>query len=96
MKKLLFLATGLITLASCSENDFVGDEAVVKSQQEEGMITFSTSSQNITRADKVGADAAGLLNNKFVFAGIKGGQATPFVFDQYTAQYVRTATTGNT
>ncbi len=88
MKKLLFLATSLITLASCSENDFIGDEAVVKSQQEEGMITFSTSSQNITRADKVGADAAGLLNNKFVFAGIKGGQATPFVFDQYTAQYV--------
>jgi len=88
MKKLLFLATGLITLASCSENDFVGDEAVVKSQQEEGMITFSTSSQNITRADKEGADAADLLNNNFVFAGIKGQQATSFVFNQYTAKYV--------
>lgn len=91
MKKLLFLATGLITLASCSENDFIGDEAVVKSQQEEGMITFSTSSQNITRADKVGAEAAKALNNNFVVGGFKGvaSVATTTVFDNYNVNYVQ-------
>ena len=91
MKKLLFLATGLITLASCSENDFVGDEAVVKSQQEEGMITFSTSSQNITRADKVGAEAAEALNKNFVVGGFKGAKsvATTTVFDNYNVEYTQ-------
>ena len=89
MKKLLFLATGLITLASCSENDFVGDEAVVKSQQEEGMITFSTSSQNITRADDhVGADAAEKLNKHFVVGGYKrNGSTMTLVFDNYNVQW---------
>jgi len=91
MKKLLFLATGLITLASCSENDFVGDEAVVKSQQEEGMITFSTSSQNITRAEKTGEDAAKVLNKNFVVEGVKwnGNDTRVTVFDNYNVNYVK-------
>ena len=96
MKKLLFLATGLITLASCSENDFVGDEAVVKSQQEEGMITFSTATPAITRADYTGAKAAEKLNNQFVVGGFKGetSVATGLVFDNYNVEY--TANTAET
>lgn len=91
MKKLLFLATGLITLASCSENDFVGDEAVVKSQQEEGMITFSTATPAITRAEYTGAKAAEKLNNQFVVGGFKGAEsvATNTVFDNYNVEYTQ-------
>lgn len=89
MKKFVFLATAAAMLAGCSNDSFVGeDNTSPQPTSQEGAIKFSTVSKSITRADHVGADAAGLLNNNFVFAGIKGGSSTPFVFDQYTAKYV--------
>lgn len=88
MKKVFFLATAAVfALASCTNNDFVGDNTPTPTTDGQAVISFGSGVNIPTRADHVGADAAGLLNNNFVFAGIKGGQATPFVFDQYTAKY---------
>lgn len=65
------------------------------------MITFSTSSQNITRAEKTGKDAADALNNNFVVEGVKwNGSGTPeTVFDNYNVNWkenTANTTTSNT
>ena len=96
MKRFTFIATALVALASCSDSEFVGDQNTSQtSQTEQGAIAFGTGVNTVTRATHTGADAAGLLNNKFVFAGTKskddGGTTTltdNFVFDQYTAKWV--------
>lgn len=98
MKKYLFFATvALAALASCSESDFVGDESV-REANENGAIVFGTGLKAVTRADHVGADAAGLLNNKFIVGGFKvtesGGDK---VFDNYIVNWVaNTAATTTT
>ena len=96
MKKKFFFATvALVALASCTSDDFIGDApSPSPNSGPEQAIVFNSGTNTITRADHTGADAAGMLNNKFVFAGTKGTGATSFVFDQYTAQYV--ANTANT
>ena len=99
MKKFyLILAAAVgMTITSCTTNDFLGDvdpnaQAVVN----DGSIRFGTATKGMTRADHVGADAAGLLGEQFVFAGQKTN-ATPasqLVFDQYYANWK--ANTANT
>lgn len=88
MKKYLFIATALAALASCSDETFVGDQSLQNgSEAYHGAIVFNTGVNTVTRAEITGSDAAGLLNNNFVFAGTKGTTPTSFVFDQYTAHY---------
>lgn len=87
MKKNLFLAAmAVVALASCSDESFVGDNS--PNGGENGAITFNSGANAITRADHVGADAAALMDNKFVFAGTKGTSPSTFVFDQYNMKYV--------
>ena len=87
MKKNLFLAAmALVAFASCSDESFVGDNSPNGGQN--GAITFNSGANAITRADHVGADAAALMDNKFVFAGTKGTSPSTFVFDQYNMKYV--------
>lgn len=96
MKKVLFFATALIALASCTNNDFVGDAPTPTSQDTQGAIVFGSGVGTPTRANHVGADAAGLLNNKFIVSGFKGnGTTMSTVFDNYIVKWA-TNTAGTT
>ena len=70
MKKNYLLATALaiMTMASCSDNDFVGDQEALNSSGN-GAITFGFDVPAPTRA--AGADAAGKLNSQFIVWGEK-------------------------
>lgn len=90
MKKYLFFAAALIGLASCTNNEFVGDESLVNTNSNEktGAIAFSSSSSGITRANLVGSAAATALNNKFIVGGYKGDGSTMVeVFDNYIVNW---------
>lgn len=94
MKKYLFFAASALALASCSSDDFVGDNSGNLHGTTNGEIAFAGGTAKITRAgNHVGADAAKLLNNQFIVAGFKsatapttGVSATP-VFDHYTVHW---------
>mgnify|MGYP007039784053 CR=1 FL=1 len=94
MKKYLFFAASALALASCSSDDFVGDNSGNLHGTTNGEIAFAGGTAKITRAnDHVGADAAKLLGEKFIVAGFKsatapttGVSATP-VFDHYTVKW---------
>ena len=75
MKKNYLLATALaiMTMASCSDNDFVGDQETLKAGSE-GAIQFVSNTPNITRAS--GADAAGDLRYSFAVYGTKTVNST--------------------
>lgn len=97
MKKVLFFATALIALASCTNNDFVGDEAI-KGAVEEAPISFGFDVPTPTRAS--GSEAATALDNQFIVYGEKdenGGTAAAagkLVFQNYQVNYA--ANTANT
>lgn len=88
MKKsyLIMAAIASVALVSCSNEEFVGELDPGSGSVNQGQITFGTFTPRITRAE--GAEAAGLLNNQFIFAGTKGDNPTSYVFDQYVAKYV--------
>lgn len=105
MKKYLFIAASALALASCSSEDFVGTEGGNVENGANKAIGFGGKLGKITRAnDHVGADAAKLLNNKFIVAGFKGeklenGIVEKPVFDHYTVNWVENTagtTTDNT
>ena len=105
MKKYLFIAASALALASCSSEDFVGTEGGNVENGAEKAIDFGGKLGKITRAnDHVGADAAQLLNNKFIVTGFKGekqenGIVTTTVFDHYTVTWEKNTagtTTDNT
>ena len=91
MKKNLFLATlALVALASCTDTEFVGDNSPDNTQESTDAIAFGSRFKAVTRADKVGADAAALLNNKFYVTGVKGdgtGTGQTDVFKTYTVAW---------
>ena len=62
MKKnyLLAAALAIMTMASCSDNEFIGDKSLMENNGSGGAISFSSNTPAITRADHVGADAANL------------------------------------
>lgn len=94
MKKYLFFAASALALASCSSDDFVGDNSGNLHGTTNGEIAFAGGTAKITRAnDRVGAVAAELLGKKFIVAGFKGeklndGIVTKKVFDHYTVEWV--------
>ena len=94
-KYLFIAAIGVVTLASCADDVFLGDNSPNVVEQEatntEGMINFGSNFKAITRADHVGADAASMLNNRFIVGGFKGGStaATGLVFDNYAVQWTQ-------
>lgn len=88
MKKILFFATALLALASCTNNDFVGDTPK-PNQNGEGAIAFGSGLNAVTRDTYVGADAAEKLSNKFVVEGIKTtGSTVSEVFDNYNVNWI--------
>lgn len=103
MKKYLFIATALVALASCTSDDFVGENNPAE-ESANGAIAFGFDLQNITRGEIAGNAAATLLGNNFYVTGTKGTEAATspsptLVFDNYLVHYgVNTAgtTTSNT
>ena len=80
-------ALALLLLASCSSDEFVGENNPQGSNGSGGAISFSTGASATTRANITEGTAANLLNENFVFYGTKG--TTPAtVFDNYQANWV--------
>lgn len=101
MKKLFFLAAAITVMASCADEKFLGeDPGTLSENATDGAIMFGTGFKAVTRADHVGADAASLLNNKFIVGGFKGdGSTMTQVFDNYTVEWAENTagkTTSNT
>ncbi|MBP5342171.1 MAG: hypothetical protein J6Y52_07440 [Bacteroidales bacterium] len=89
MKKLFFLAAAITVMASCTNDNVVGEGNEPKATGENGAIVFNSTFKGATRADHVGADAAALLNNNFVVEGIKTVGGTVYeVFDNYNVNWV--------
>ena len=89
MKQKFFLAAmALVAFASCSDENFVGDNSPNGGQNGNGAIVFTSSTKAVTRADHLGADAASKLNKNFVVEGIKtvGGYVKE-VFDNYNVNW---------
>lgn len=93
-KNLFFAAAALVALASCSENDFVGNNSPDTSQENgTEAIQFSLNLKNTTRAGEfIGATAAEKLGGMFVVEGTKGTEqtnspSTDVVFDNYLVGY---------
>ena len=97
-KYFFFAALAGMTLASCSGDDIASNNSSTLGDENSsnGAIVFTSGANAITRADKVGADAAALLGNKFKVGGFKGDGSTTNtqVFDNYLVQWtVNTAGT---
>lgn len=89
MKKYLFLAAAVTVMASCSDESYIGENGSNGNENGIGAISFGGGLKALTRAaDHEGAEAAALLDNKFVLAGTKGTTPTTFVFDQYQTKFV--------
>lgn len=95
MKKNLFFAAIAITaLASCSSNDYVGDQSPQDLGGTNGAINFNMNTAAITRAS--GSAAAAALDNQFIVWGEKnesGGTAVSVpsvnsVFPNYQVNWV--------
>lgn len=99
MKKYFIYAASALALASCSSDDFLGDNPG-NEQNASSAINFGGETGKITRAnDKKDGEAAGLLDNNFVVVGFKGEGKTAanhenYAFDHYNVNYV--ANTANT
>ena len=91
---LYILATAIMLLTGCADNTYLGDQdGAVKGTNE--AIAFDGGFKAVTRAGKVGADAADLLGNQFIVSGVKvKGSATQNVFQNYTVNW--TANTAGT
>ena len=88
MKKYLFLAAAVTMMASCSDNNFVGDNSP-NNPDGSGAIAFGGGFKAVTRANSYGADAAALLNNRFVVGGFKTADGSTYskVFDNYGVKW---------
>ena len=91
MNKYFIFAAAFVALASCSNDSFVGDNSPTMGGESGngGAIVFNSGTNGITRANQIGADAASLLNKKFVVSGFKGnGTTMTTVFDNYIVNWV--------
>ncbi len=99
-KYFIFAASALVALASCSNDEYIGDNNGLTAEQGDGSIQFSSNLPNATRAGEfIGADAATKLGGMFVVEGTKGTEqeqspSTTVVFDNYLVGY--TANTAGT
>ncbi len=92
--KYFFLAAFAAMLASCANEEYIGDTSpnAALEQTGDGSIQFGFDMQNMTRGDIVGSGAATLLGNNFYVTGTKGTEGTDnpsetLVFDNYLVHY---------
>jgi len=90
MNKYFLYAASVLALASCSSDDFLGENSGNGQNAANSVINFGGETGKITRAGgtSVGAKAADLLGNTFYVLGTKGEQQTnspsnSIVFDNY-------------
>lgn len=86
MNKYFLLAASALALASCSSDDFLGENSGNGQNAANSVINFGGEAGKITRANKTGVDAATALKNHFVVYGYKKGSEAP-VFDHYTISW---------
>lgn len=77
MKKLksIFTVLALVALCGCSNDQLVGDNALITGSDASGSISFGAGSSAITRANLYGSSAATKLSDRFVVYGIKHVEA---------------------
>ena len=75
-KNLLIAAIAITALASCSNEDFVGDQSLQNSSGTNGAIQFISNTPAITRAPREGATAAADLGYSFAVYGTKTVSST--------------------
>ena len=92
-KYFILAAIAAVGLASCADDVFVGDNSpnvVEETTVDDNGIRFGSGFKAVTRADKLGADAADLLGAKFYVTGVKG-DGTPAnmvdVFKTYSVEW---------
>lgn len=88
MKKYIFLAASVLTLASCSSDDFLGDTPG-NVQSNTSAINFDGGTGKISRATLQSDKAAEALNYNYVVYGYKTAQDNSLttVFDHYTIHW---------
>lgn len=74
-KKFLFAAVALVALASCSTDEFIGENTNSPDSPNSGAIVFGLGVNGATRADMYGSAAAEMLGNNFYVTGTKGTEA---------------------
>lgn len=91
MNKYFLYAASVLALASCSSDDFLGENSGNGQNAANSVINFGGETGKITRAadDKFdGKDAAGLLGNNFVLVGFKNAtNGSTYAFDHYNVNY---------
>ena len=92
MKKYFIFAASALAIASCQNDEFLGEVPGNVKEGASSAINIGGEIGKVTRASHVGADAASLLNNQFIVAGYKGekstdGIATTPVFDHYVVKW---------
>ena len=89
MKKYLIFAASALALASCSSDDFLGDNPGT-AQNATTAINFGGEAGKTTRAIQKGSTAATTLKNHFVVFGDKTNAAgtTQAVYDHYDVQWI--------
>lgn len=74
MKKYIFLAASALALASCSSDDFLGENPGNNPSSAQTAISFGGTTGKISRADKEGTEAAEALGSNFIVYGTKKTQ----------------------
>lgn len=88
MKKYLIFAASALALASCSSDDFLGDNPGT-AQNATTAINFGGEAGKTTRGFKTGSTAANILKNHFVVFGDKTNDvSTQAVYDHYDVQWI--------
>lgn len=88
MKKYLIFAASALVLASCSSDDFLGENPG-NVQNATTAINFGGDAGKTTRANKTGENAANALQKHFVVYGAKTNDAgTQAVYDHYDVKWI--------
>lgn len=92
MNKYFLYAASVLALASCSSDDFLGENSGNGQNAANSVINFGGETGKITRADNElevgGKKAAELLNNNFVLVGFKNANGeSKYAFDHYNVNY---------
>lgn len=91
MNKYFLYAASVLALASCSSDEFLGENSGNGQNATNSVINFGGETGKITRADNndiVGKNAAELLGNNFVLVGFKNTtKGSEYAFDHYNVNY---------
>lgn len=89
MKKYIFLAASALVLASCSSDDFLGENPGNNPSSAQTAISFGGTTGKISRANEItGAAAATALGNNFIVYGTKTvDNKVQTVFNDYKVTY---------